>query len=136
MIWCRETFAVVTHTDGQKWLCLKYETTHFSLPVVVAHYWPFKPVDNRELRGGYLDGIVGAPAIKHDMSNYSFRRQGEYHSIAFRLIDGPQTKPILTTETPLPPPKVRKGIPVRFYNGWWQKYTKANGWQNIPVPSL
>lgn len=32
------------------------------------------------------------------------------------------------SSTPLPCPKVRKGIPTRYANGKWEKYLQSQGW--------
>ena len=132
MIWKRETFALVPH-DGQQWLCVKYETTYSNKPVVVAHYWPIMPVSSLQLETYYC-GIIGSDAFPNDTSTYTWKRPGVSHYSSwesFRLIDGGQTKPILTTETPLLQPKARKGMEARYHNGWWQKYTKKYGWENM-----
>ena len=135
MIWERSTFAVIQHA-GCFWLCLKYESTLTDRPVIITHYWPFQTVSPWDLKEGTLAGIEGAPAHRCDVALYSWRQSDVWRHVGFRLVDGGKTLPIKTTETPLPAPKVRRGIETRYYMGWWQKYTQRYGWENIPVPPL
>jgi hypothetical protein len=39
--------------------------------------------------------------------------------------------PTFTETEQIPPPRVRKGVEIRYYSGAWERYYKGQGW--IPV---
>jgi ssDNA-binding Zn-finger/Zn-ribbon topoisomerase 1 len=47
-----------------------------------------------------------------------------------------ETQAAIVYSYDVPCPKVRKGIEVRWYQGKWQKYTKARGWEDLPIPLM
>jgi hypothetical protein len=49
---------------------------------------------------------------------------------------GGETQAAIVYSYDVPCPKVRKGIETRWYQGKWQKYTKARGWEDLPIPAM
>jgi len=131
MIYQKQTFDTAHDDTGTPWFCVRYETTEFSQPFKVTHWWPIAPIADcgpggREL----IKEAIGQEAQDRGQGLYVWRRAA-YDYLDFWLKDRGQTKPIKTVREAYPCPKTRKGILTRFYSGWWQKFTKADGWQNM-----
>ena len=47
--------------------------------------------------------------------------------LQYQLVHGGDTKPVAAEEIPIPRPKVRQGVEVRYAQGQWKKLTKK-GW--------
>lgn len=109
-------------------LCVVYETPMYSEPVLVRHYWPIagNPINDWQKDiGEELDGHDG----RYHFKNISkWPPYGLHRSVSFPLINGPRTEPIHTEHINWPCPKVRKGIPIRYLDGRWQKCLKTRGW--------
>ena len=105
-------------------LCIRYQDTRSDIPEITVLYWPILRTIEAEYAEHYgktahdeNDGIYSVQAGSGPFSGW----------IRFRLTEGGQTKPIAQDAVPIPKPKVRKGIEVRYRYGRWEKLLKT-GW--------
>ena len=102
-------------------LCIRHEDVGYDIPETIVLWWPI----GRLPRADY-DHLLGQEAI--DNRDGIFRVQiGSCGSQRFMLENGGQTQAIAVERTPLPCPKVRKGIETRYRSGRWEKQLKT-GW--------
>jgi hypothetical protein len=113
---------IIDHKDG--WLCVKSEYPKYSEPILVRVWYPICQAyirDCEDLLGKKVDRDSHNPGI------YFYRNHLE-RSVRILLKDLGKTKPIAFETSPIPPPKVRKNIEIRYMDGHWQKYLKSKGW--------
>ncbi|MHC4622209.1 MAG: hypothetical protein ACYTEQ_31120 [Planctomycetota bacterium] len=119
------------HTLGQHAgrLCVVYETSDYSRPVIVRHWWP---IGNSCVSDWKED--IGEALCAFGQGSFGFADSrkwpayGLHRSISFRLVNGGQTQPIHTERVDFPAPKTRRGIELRYRDGEWQKLLKTRGW--------
>lgn len=103
-----------------------------SAPILRQLWWLLDVQPGQLLTGAHasLDyGKVTAP------TNTPFRERvsvGILDGKTERRADG-QAEAAFVKEIPIPPPKVRAGVEVRWNEGRWQKYLKAKGWVDLPL---
>lgn len=105
-------------------LCVVEESPMHDKPVLVRSYWPL----GRSAGEFFRDYEVGpGHEVREDRpyEEYSFRHT--CYDVVLRIPPG--SSQAKTEREPIPQPKVRKGVEVRYYNGRWEKYTKKEGWQ-------
>ena len=97
-----------------------------SEPTMQVLYWPVTKSTLQELKDmDFLDKEVtyeGSGVYNMRLAPYQYQR--------LALIDGGSTKPLEVERYPIPAPKVRKGIPVRWRNSRWEKALKT-GWTMV-----
>ena len=106
------------------WLCVKSEDKDYFEPRLIVHYYPIVKLYGSD-RAVLADREGLNVRGKSNGNGFYFdEKGGEY-----QLLNAGGTLPIHTDITPVPCPKVRKGIETRWKSGLWEKYTKAHGWQ-------
>ena len=112
-------------------LCVIDEDSLSDEPKMLVLYWP-TGIRTADFLASYGSDMIGRQVR-------SGRFAGSYiidgTRLQINLTEGGQTRPIHNKIIPIPAPKVRKGIEVRYYNGRWQKYLKTKGWVTIPQGS-
>lgn len=97
-------------------------------PEEIVNYYP-TGLRTRDLVENY--GIpVPAELSYSTMGRYAVMTGRAMYSNAriIQLPEGGATKCIKQEIFPIPCPKVRKGIPVRWRNSRWEKYLQSSGW--------
>lgn len=116
------------YLDDEHMLSVRYESTDYSQPVRRVLWWPIL----RLSKSDSLLYALGAPLRDLTEGRYQYHFTADVPEAArrlvFRLPDGGRTQAVKALEEPLPAPKVRRGIEVRWANGRWEKYLKAQGW--------
>lgn len=97
-------------------------------PTQMVLYWP-TGIRVYDFQRGYGEGLMGR-SVRYSGSSGLYSIDGT--QLKIRLATGGQTKPIHSKKVPIPAPKVRKGVEVRYYDGRWEKYLKTKGWVSIP----
>jgi len=129
--------------DGK--LFIRNEDTDHDKPIKRCLWWPvirtsgyipcwFVPQDTDSEYCRVCENRRGS--VLHDLAGDTLRvggRDGRYggslrNGVRYELWIDPRANAVKVEETPIPCPKVRKGIETRFYRGTWQKYLKAAGW--------
>ena len=105
------------------WLCVRSEMRMTDTPETAVSWYPIVKAYPSE----FVD-IVGEPAHYQGDGLYQGKYRGIGYISRFALTDGGQTKPIAHEIVPIPQPKVRKGIDVRYRHERWEKYLKSEGW--------
>lgn len=102
-----------------------FKNGHYREPKITTHVWEIAAY---KWRGSYVDvkDAIGKPATLHDGRVSCYMGNGSY--IDGALEHGGQTQAISVETTDAAPPKVRKGIEIRWQDGRWQKYSKKDGW--------
>lgn len=115
-------------------LCIQMDTTPMSEePMFCRHTYPTELRTFEFLRNfGETDLSVFRvySANRYEGGIYSFRIRDGERRWDVQLKDGGKTMPIKTDKIPIPCPKVRSGIQVRW-SKWdyrWEKYLKTQGW--------
>lgn len=112
---------VLREREGK--LYVVYETTKDSEPTLVRMWWPVQ-----QTRGNAYNMNRPEPGDKATSSGdwWMCYREGcgSTGSVSF---PGNTQATFVETEA-VPPPKVRKGIEIRWYQGHWEKYSKREGW--------
>jgi hypothetical protein len=99
-------------------------------PEQITRYYPVSNGYGGKVRvDSYNRELVGAK-LEYDTAPgcYLLRRPDPYASLRINLQNGGSTVPDFTETAPVPAPKVRKGLQVRWDCGRWQKYLKTEGW--------
>lgn len=122
--------AQLVYLEPERLLCVKVQDRDSSKPILRTWYWPIMECSryNAELYAlGHelqesTSGIYAyAPDPNNTLSYAALRTR-------FALCDGGRTQAVRVESEPVPPPKVRAGIEVRWRDGCWWKYLKARGW--------
>lgn len=120
------------YLEEKRALCVKCVDVEWRDPKRVTWWWPIVPDISRTHAEVY--------ALGHKLSPYTGNSDGRYcysydsslppgaHRTVFQLINGGRTQAIKIEEETIPPPKVRKGVELRWKDGHWQKYLKRSGW--------
>lgn len=110
------------YKDG--WLTIREEDSWTDEPVKVITWWPICQDSRASLESMELLNkectYEGGGVYSIRLAPYQYRRAS--------LPQGGSTLPIAVERVPIPPPKVRKGIEIRYRNGSWMKYLKTEGW--------
>ena len=109
------------YRDG--WLCIKSQDNMDSEPRLITQWYPV--VEGHRFE---FEHLLGLDAFNERDGWYSVKTgYGTYGYQRMRCFDGGATVPIAHEVTPIPVPKVRKGIETRYRNSSWQKLLKT-GW--------
>ena len=109
-------------------LCVRDEYNQYSEPKKQVLYWPVNREASRNAALTVFPEIETGAELHGRDGCYSFYRGMGSYSPTIRLENGGATKAIKVETLDVPPPKVRKGIEVRYRNGVWEKYLKTQGW--------
>lgn len=112
----RETLA-----DHAGQLCILYEYTLTDSPEIARSFYSIG-TSTRAFVADYGTEKIGSPMTRRGDGLFEDR-----DGLSYRLIDGGRTKPIHFDRVPVPVPKVRPGIELRWRDGW-EKYLKTKGW--------
>jgi hypothetical protein len=104
-------------------LCLKSVDTMYAEPTLLTLWYPFFPAKREDI--AHLIGKEAWCFFGPHSGFYTSVGSADTHTYA--LQDRGTTKPIHAESTPVPCPRVRKGIRVRWESGRWQKLLKS-GW--------
>lgn len=110
--------AFFAYKDGH--LCLSVTARQSERPEVVTTYYPFFAIPKSDCAW-----LIGAEAF--DLGGGCYRPRHIDVNRLYCLQNGGQTLPIATVSAPIPCPKVRRGVQVRYRDGVWQKCLKK-GW--------
>ena len=104
--------------DGQTWR-VEVSNAMYSEPTRQTTSWL---VTGCRYTGGLAPTLADGLEVRFaDGDSWSAYRHGEYTTITTEHIGLPRCEPI-------PAPKVRAGVEVRYRDGRWQKYLKSQGW--------
>jgi len=109
-------------------LCVIDEDSLSSEPKMLVLYWP-TGIRAADFQASYGSDMMGRQ-VRSGRFGGSYIIDGT--RLQVNLTDGGQTRPIHSKKVPIPAPKVRKGVEVRYYDGRWEKYLKTKGWVSIP----
>ena len=117
----------VDYRDG--WLCVKWIDTDSSEPIRFTSWYPVRQVPKCDAADwiGREATPIGSQGGLYSM------RTADYpcgYRVDLRLLNGGQTTPIAFDRTPIPCPKVRKGLETRYHNGCWEKRLRT-GWTAV-----
>jgi hypothetical protein len=115
----------VDHKEG--YLCIRWDDAEYDRPERVTCWYPAF----RAHRADYAH-LIGLPAqpVGGSGGRYTVRIGEGFsgHHVTVQLERGGNTQPIAFERTPIPCPKVRKGVETRYAHREWQKYLKTAGW--------
>ena len=117
------TNATSTVKDG--FLCIRYTDGYSNEPKRVILYWPVCRYD-----ADCHAHLIDKEAFDANNGSFSVRNGSSPYSgwTTLPLREGGTTKPIAVEHERIEPPKVRKGIEIRYRSGRWEKYLKSQGW--------
>ena len=96
---------------------VRYDSSLSNEPLLISQFWE---LDNA------LDMLEGGEECSFTLG----QPQWCVHTRNGRIWFWTKTElPAFGENTPIPPPKVRAGVEVRYQNGEWQKYDKRKGWK-------
>lgn len=114
--------------EGYK-LFVRFESIADSTPERVVGYWPVS--EDRSIGAWQLEGCIvedrayqGVFSIKPGVEGQDFWRLKQFKAV---LVHNGRTEAERIERTPIPAPKVKRGIEIRWYEGRWQKLLKR-GW--------
>lgn len=110
--------------EYEKQICIVEETNQYFEPVKLIRYWPVG-ISSLDFKRNFGEDFMGKKCWYRTNGIYEVDCSG---TLKIQLIDGAQTRPIHTDSIPIVPPKVKKGIETRYYEGNWQKHLKTKGW--------
>ena len=122
------------YLEEERALCVKAVDVYSTEPKRVTWWWPIMTDVSKANAEIY--------ALGHKLGPYNGTSDGRYcysydptlppgaHRTVFHLVNGGRTQAIKIEEETIPPPKVRKGVELRWKDGRWQKYLKREGWVN------
>ena len=97
-------------------------------PIKTILYWP-TDIKVKDFIHIYGDHLIGNKVSEHSMIEATYRIENpSSYELLTQLKNGNQTKPIHVENEPIPKPKVREGIELRYTGGKWQKHLKTQGW--------
>ena len=111
------------------WLCILAESPMDAEPFLMRLWYPIR--ECTEGRAEYEFGPQGWDTLGKEMRSTGYGHyvcadgQGRQTYI---LTEAGATLPIAVEQVPIPCPKVRKGIEVRYTRGAWRKCLKSQGW--------
>ena len=117
----------LTWKDG--WLCILAESPMYDEPFLLRLWYPIR--ECTQGRAEYEYGPQGSDTFEKEMRGTGY---GHYvcpdsrDERTYVLTEAGATKPIAHEQVPIPCPKVRKGIEVRYTRGAWRKCLKSQGW--------
>jgi hypothetical protein len=117
-----------TLIDVEGWAMVRSPMVYSDKPEEIVNYYP------TDIRTKQMTDDFGIPVP----AELEYSSMGKYAVLTGRPMYGTpryialpqlgQTQCTKQEVIPIPAPKVRKGIEVRWYNGKWQKYLKSSGW--------
>ena len=117
----------LTWHDG--WLCILAEDAMSGQPILMRGLYPI--LECTQGQAEYEYGSQGSDSLGREMRSTGYGhyvcRDGR-DTQTYVLTDAGTTKPIRWEQVPIPCPKVRKGIEVRYIRGAWRKCLKSQGW--------
>ena|SRR3990167_693438 len=106
------------------WLTIREEENDSNDPVRRITFWPVSQCSETWLQEmDFLD----KEATYQGGGTYSVRI-APYTYRTCALAEYGNTRALAIETEPIPAPKVRKGLEVRYRDGRWQKYLKSEGW--------
>jgi hypothetical protein len=112
-----------TLQERNRWLYVVYTDNDHDQPIRRSLWYPLK-LWAPDFRRYYGEDKIGQPLTSmHD----GWYRDAD--GLRYQLPDGGKTTPEFSETEPIPPPVQRgKKLPVRYYQGVWQKQTARRGW--------
>lgn len=111
--------------DGLRMLAVRSEQLMSDDPTRVVNWYPVM----RDVARSRIEHLPLGQALRYEFGRGFFsydRRFGGDRRVPVALADGLGTRPALTEEYEIPPPKAR--VPLRWRHGAWEKLTKREGW--------
>lgn len=101
--------------------------THYSEPIQEWIYYPVS-LDERSFNAYGLES--GEPCEPRGNGRYRLpnHRSGNGDYLHVELVDRGATLPTHVAKANVEPPKVRRGIELRWLHGRWEKLLKSKGW--------
>jgi len=120
--------ATLADLDGIIHVCEEY--TRSDEPILDRIYY-----STGQRTASHLREWIGAtvepshPGYCYRVTKYSDGKPYYYTPpLTVMLVNGGKTTPTKGESEPVPPPRVRRGIELRWYRGRWEKLLKREGW--------